>query len=128
MMLKNTGSKQVNDVQVLWLHGMLEEGCALSSYVVFRQIPHRKFTKTVHGDSPLKGLSSRSMILLLIIRGNCSHVGAKIAHMVGHLPVSSRILQQEFPNMCYTVREPLFEAFSTVKEVRDARDTAAHPG
>ncbi|HET9919565.1 MAG TPA: hypothetical protein VFQ30_06970, partial [Ktedonobacteraceae bacterium] len=40
----------------------------------------------VRGDSLLERLSIRSMILLLKIEGNCSHLRAKPAHMVGHLP------------------------------------------
>jgi len=51
-----------------------------------RRKAHTEFTKTVRGDSPLEQLSSRSMILLLNVRGNCSCFREKAAHMVGHLP------------------------------------------
>jgi hypothetical protein len=51
-----------------------------------RRIMNTEFTKTVSGDSLLEQLPIRSMILLLKIEGNCSHLRAKPAHMVGHLP------------------------------------------
>ena len=50
------------------------------------RIMSTEFTQTVCGDSLLEQLSIRSMILLLKIEGNCSHLRAKPAHLGGHLP------------------------------------------
>ena len=47
-----------------------------------------ELTKTVRGDSRLERLSIRSMILLLKTLGKCSHLRAKPAHFVGHLPLA----------------------------------------
>jgi hypothetical protein len=52
-----------------------------------RRIMSTEFTKTVCGDSLLEQLSIRAMILLLKIEGNCSHLRAKTAYFVGHLPM-----------------------------------------
>ena len=51
-----------------------------------RRILGTEFTKTAGGDSLLEQLSIRSMILLLKSEGNCSHLRAKPAHFVRHLP------------------------------------------
>ena len=48
----------------------------------WRRIMSTEFTKTVCGDSLLEELSIRSMILLLKIEGNCSHLRAKSAYFV----------------------------------------------
>ena len=55
-----------------------------------QRIMSTEFTKTVGGDSLLEQLSIRLMILLLKIEGNCSHLRAKSAHFVRHLPAVGR--------------------------------------
>jgi len=60
--------------------------CVRALSTKLRRNVHTEFTKTVRGVSPLEQLSSRSMSLLLNIQGNCSHLEAKPAHMVGYLP------------------------------------------
>jgi hypothetical protein len=66
----------------LFQAGLASEYSALN----LRRIMSTEFTKTVCGDSLLEQLSIRSMILLLKIEGNCSHLRAKSAYFVGHLP------------------------------------------
>jgi hypothetical protein len=51
------------------------------------QIMSTEFTKTVRGASLLERIFIRSMVVLLKIEGNCSCLRAKVAHMVGHLPI-----------------------------------------
>jgi hypothetical protein len=57
-------------------------GNSFELHAKFAAKAHTEFTKTVRGYSPLEQLSSRSMILLLNIRGNCSCFREKAAHMV----------------------------------------------
>jgi hypothetical protein len=42
--------------------------------------------KTIHRQRLQRRFLNQSMVVLLYIRGNCSCLRAKVAHMVGHLP------------------------------------------
>ena|SRR5215472_14331927 len=61
----------------------------------------REFTTIEHNEPLQKRSLKRSMVVPLMIEGNCSTFGSKPAHLVGHLPYACMIFFHSF----WVVRE-----------------------